>query len=161
LWANTIAATGLGSAVGGALSGGFGGAAAGGGMLGKLGGAVGKFGIPGMILAGGAAASAAVYESGVGDDLGNWLFDKINGPTPKQATPGILPVQDVQTGPQLPVQAATTGAAAPAPAGAAPADRVGQETLAQQKKQTALLETIARGVTNTRPFVDANARAPR
>lgn len=166
LWANTIAATGLGSAIGGALGGGFGGGAAGGGMLSKLGGAVGKFGVPGMILAGGVAATAAVAESGIGEDVGNWLFDKIHGGPPKQAARGFVAPAALPASASGAVSSGGPGAATPAasaaPAGGNPAtERTGQEQLSHLKKQTAALETIARAVSTQRPFVDASARAPR
>ncbi len=163
LWANTIAATGLGSAIGGALGGGLGGG--GGGMLGKLGGAVGKVGVPGAILAGGVAASAAVYESGIGEDIGNALFDWING-VPKQDTRSFqAPAGTAPTPPAMPssVVPAAAGQAAVTPTapGTSSADRVAAETLAVQKKQTQLLDVIARGVTAGRPVVDSSMRAPR
>jgi hypothetical protein len=165
LWASTIAATGVGSAVGGALSGGMGGMAggAGGGMLGKLGGAVGRFGIPGMILAGGAAASAAVYQSGIGEDVGNWVADKIFGETPKTTTQGMdapsttgpisTPDQVVRA---LPVSVQPTPATT-----AAASSRTAEQLVSESKKGNQLLEQLVRLSAGTRPFVEPSTRRPQ
>lgn len=78
LWADAIAATGIGAGVGGVLAGGGGGGGAGGGLMGTLGGMLPMLGNAGLI----GAAGIAGYQFGnlIGaDKWGEWIGNKLAG----------------------------------------------------------------------------------
>jgi hypothetical protein len=149
LWADAIAGTGVGAALGGMAAGGgglagmAGGASKGAGMLGGLGKAVSVLGPAMGILGGGAAISAALVEAGVGEKLGNWMFDLINGkPSDGQPT-GDVTVAQAAPGKVLPFRKPANATAEAAPAAQQQRDSDNKQLLSEAKEQTRLLREVA------------------
>lgn len=156
LWADAIAATGVGAAVGGAVAGGGGGGGGGGAILQTLGKAVSILGPLGAILGGGAAIAGALYEAGAGEWIVDQFSSPIEGATYTTAKGGSG--RTLQTGP------ATAPGLSPrpsTPAGAQPT-RLLEQHGTQLAEQTKLLKQVVANTANRPPpVIDNGARSPR